>query len=152
MAFRALYEKVQKAHRLPPYEELDAEFDLDGIPETTCKPLREVAKRVFERTDAFRKILEPVLNPETVLDMQETQALSDQERQRTTDILTQLMQIDRALLLAELENTEDAYAAFARDAIASWKGIKPDLKKLVQAMHATWGKRRDVREMLHYLG
>jgi len=146
----AEYGRLLKAHALPPYAEL-AEFDLDAIPHDTTHPLREVAKKIFERTDSFRKIVEGLLQPEGISDMQEAEALSAQNEEIAA-ILRQLMRIDRELLLAELDNGEAAYAGFVRDAVPAWNALKPRIAAIGKRLVACWEHSTSAKGTLHYLG
>ena len=69
------YERLRKGTKLPTYAELNAEYDLDAIPHDATRPAREIAKKLFERTDGFRKILEGLLQQEGLAEMQEADVL-----------------------------------------------------------------------------
>lgn len=132
--------------------EFEREFDLDLVPKDSTRPLRDTAKRVFERVDAFRKVLETALNPDSMLEMQESERLTEKERALIIELLAKIMRIDRAMLLAELENDESSYDSFLHEMWPVWQSLKKDLRIIITRLHASWDARKDVREQLHYLG
>ncbi len=147
------YEKLQKAYTdLPPYASLAAEFDLDAIAPDAYHPAREVAKKIFERTDGFRKIIDGLLQPEGLAEMQEADEIGSMIGDEAAAILRQLMRIDRELLVAELENTEGAYTAFIQNASQQWDLIKPRLRPLVARLAACWQLPTAARRSPQYLG
>jgi hypothetical protein len=111
-----------------------------------------VAKKLFERTDNFRKILEAILQPEGLCEMQETDALGGALNDEIALILRELMRIDRMLLAVELDNTEAAYVAFVADAHARWMAIKVRLAPIMTALERCWSQPNGARGKLHYLG
>jgi hypothetical protein len=146
------YDTLRAAYALPSFSELNSEFDIDTIAPDTKHLAKEVAKKIFERTDSFRKILEAALQPESVLEMQEAEQLAENEHIRISATLRALMRIDRHLLLAELENTDAAYARFILAAAASWPALKADIRPLVEQLYNAWGTPRRGSKTLSYLG
>jgi hypothetical protein len=147
------YEKLQKTYAdLPSYESLVAEFDLDAIAPDAIHIPREVAKKVFERTDGFRKILDGLLQPEGLAEMQDADKVGTAMNDEATALLRHLMRIDRELLVAELANTEASYCTFICDAVQQWTTIKPRLRPLVERLAACWQQPTARTRSPHYLG
>jgi uncharacterized protein YlzI (FlbEa/FlbD family) len=148
---KATYAKLQKAYKLPKWEEM-AEFEIDMI-ESEKHLVKEVAKKVYERMDLFKKILESLLQPDvSITAMQEAERLTDEEHLRITELVRDLMRLDRLLLAAELENNETAYAVYIIDATARWKAMKPTLAPIVRSLRAGWEKSGAKKQQHHYMG
>jgi hypothetical protein len=146
------YDKLAQKYGLPAYAQLEPEFDLGAIPKGAPYVLKEVSKRLFERLDTFRKTLETLIHPELVLDMLEAESLTDLERASAAELLRTLMALDRSLLIAELDNTNDAYARWIADAAQKWHVMKATLRALLERIEMSWKSSRKIKEKLHYLG
>jgi len=148
-----LYAPAARQYKLPEYDELNHDFEVDTI-DPECKHLlKEVAKKVFERLDMFKKILETTIQPDaSILTMQEAEFLSEADYDKVGDALRHLMRLDRTLLLAELENDEKAYAEFINEAMREWPRIKQELTPIVKRMQQGWSKPNGAKKRQQYLG
>ncbi|MDD9954137.1 MAG: hypothetical protein OXR66_07425 [Candidatus Woesearchaeota archaeon] len=148
MAFKEDYATLS----LPPYDELNAEFDLSAVADDCARPAKEVAKKIFERVDGFKKILESLLQPESVIEMEEAGKLTEKQQQEIAAVIQSLMRIDRELLVAELENTDEAYVHFVNTAWAAWPSVKEKLQPIVQLLRDNWSVQKKLKITHHYLG
>jgi hypothetical protein len=150
----ARYESIAEQHQLPAFAEMNAEFDLDTIDQNAPHLIKEVTKRMYERFEIFKKILETLVQPDaSIISMQEAETLSAEEHERTQDLVRRLMLLDRELLLAELHNTDDAHAAFIRNGAKEWASIKRELEPLIRKLQDAWKEARVSRKFQqHYMG
>lgn len=150
MSIRELYDAASVP--LPPFEQLDAEFDISELPPETRRVVKDTAKRVFDRLNSFRGILEGLLQPDRILEMQEASALTDADRAEISSLLRKLMRLDRLMLEAELHNTDQAYAEYLRIAWAEWPMIKNHILPIIKKIQDEWKKPSAAKSVLHYLG
>jgi hypothetical protein len=146
------YEELQRKHDLPSYALMLVEFDIDTIPNDTTHLVREVTKKIFDRTDSFRKILEALLQPDGITDMFEADALGALGHEEISAILRELMRLDRQLLAAELDNGEEAYARFIRDGYTRWLMLKPRIAKIIEKLEISWTQAIRAKRDLNYFG
>jgi|GEM_PF-1097299 len=147
------YADAQKAHKLPPYAQLVDEFEIDTIEPESQHIVREVAKKLFERTDGFRKILEALLQADTsVLTMQEAEFFTEAEHERIALLTRRLMGLDRALLVAELENKDSSYVTYINETWDAWPDMKRELIPIITKMRDGWSKQAGKKKSQHYLG
>ena len=139
------YAEIEKKFRLPAFDVLNKDFDIDL--------LKEVAKKIFERLELFKKILETCMQPDvSLLSMQEAEFLTDSDHELIADILRRLMKLDRALLIGELENDDALYSIFVKDAAAEWPKIKKELNPVLQHMLNGWNTKHKIKQLHHYVG
>lgn len=146
------YEGISSRFTLPAYGQLNQEFDLDGIELGKRRVLKEVAKAMFERVNSFRIILESVVQPERVSEMQETEFLNEQERIAVADMLRHFMQLDRMMLSTELDNGDIAYAQFIMECWTQWQKLKPQTQIIIHRLEEGWKKPYSIRSSPQYLG
>jgi hypothetical protein len=151
--FQVVYAKLEKQHKLPSFAVLNEDFDVDTIDAGAKHPLKEVAKKIFERIELFKKILETSLQPDvSLLSMQEAEYLTETDHEIIADILRRLMKLDRTLLVAELENKDELYTGFVKDAAAEWPKVKKELNPVLQRMLEGWSTKHKIKQFHHYLG
>jgi hypothetical protein len=148
------YDQAAKAYQLPDFAAIAIEFDLDLIEPDTKRLLRDVTKKMFDRIDAFRKVLETLLQPDmSVISMQEAERLEHTDTDRVGEILRRLMLLDRQLLLAELYNTDEAYAQFITLCASEWPSIKQEMTPILTKLAKGWSIKQPVKPRhTQYLG
>jgi len=148
-----IYDALQKKHKLPAYDVLNKSFDIDTIDPDSKHPIKEIAKKIFERTDSFRKILEGIQQSDTsIVSMIEAEFLTEQEHETINSSIRELMRLDRLLLYAELTNTENDYATFIIDTQKEWSVLKEQLAPIIQKLSAQWKKPSATKTPHHYVG
>jgi hypothetical protein len=148
-----IYADLEKEFKLPKFEALNDDFDIDTIDTSAKHPVKEIAKKMFERVELFKKILETTLQPDvSILSMQEAESLGEKDHETLADVLRRLMRLDRTLLIAELENSDELYVGFIKDTAKEWSAIKTDLRPIFQRMHSSWSTKRTTKQLHHYLG
>jgi hypothetical protein len=149
----AIYLELQKKHKLPSFEQLNSDFDIDTVDPTSKHMLKELTKKIFERVEVFKKILETALQPDvSILNMQESEFLTESDHELVADILRRLMRLDRTLLIAELENSEELYAEFINEAFKEWPKVKKELGPVFRHMQLGWSTKQKIKQFQHYLG
>lgn len=153
ITFEEQYKILAQDFDLPKYKEMSDEYEIDTIDAETKHIVREVAKKVFERIDNFKKILETLMHGDAgLIAMQEAEFFSEEEHEQIMSLTRKLMRLDRALLVAELENTDAAYAGFIKEAYSAWPQLKKELAPIAKKMHDGW-QRPDTKKRKHnYLG
>jgi hypothetical protein len=150
---QALYAEVQKTYKLPDFSALNADFDIDTIDPMSKHLVKELTKKMFERVELFKKILETTLQPDvSILNMQESEFLAENDHEIVADILRRLMKLDRTLLIAELENSDELYAEFIIEAAKEWPKVKKELAPVIKHMQLGWSTRHKIKQFQHYLG
>jgi hypothetical protein len=150
---KTFYGELQKRHKLPEFDALNADFDIDTIDPESKHLLKELTKKIFERIEVFKKILETALQPDvSILNMQEAEFLTDADHEIVADIVRRLMRLDRTLLIAELENSEELYAEFVAEAAKEWPKVKKELGPVFRHMQLGWSTRQKIKQFQHYLG
>jgi hypothetical protein len=135
------------------FAEIDTLFDVASVEAETKRPLKEVAKRVFEEMDLFRKTLENLMQPDnSILSMQEAEALTEAQHEIVVRLARAMMRLDRRLLRAEAANTDEEYADFIRQAAAEWPPIRKELSLVALALEQSWSRNKKSKPSQHYLG
>lgn len=147
------YTVEREKHKLPEYQTLQKEFDIEGIEADTPRITKEVAKKVFEHIDIVRKTVEGLLQPDaSILLMQEAETLAESDHEMIADLARRLMRLDRRMLRAELTNTDEEYAEFIRQAATEWPEMKQEILPIVERMERGWLNKRKGKQRQHYLG
>jgi hypothetical protein len=154
---KTVYNAAAKQHKLPTFDVLNKDFDIDNIDPGHKHLIKEVSKKIFERIELFKKILETAMQPDvSVLSMQEAEYLTETDHAIISDILRRLMLLDRALLFAELQNDDILYANFIQEAAIEWPQVKKELAPIIMHMQEGWSTKHPIkqihRNMYHYYG
>ncbi|MBI2141809.1 hypothetical protein HYU16_05310 [Candidatus Woesearchaeota archaeon] len=146
------YDALRKKHKLPGFEELDAEFEISDI-EPDGSVLREVRKKIADKIGHVCGTVEQVLHPETNLaDLYESRVLDEQEKKELFEMYKKLMAAERKCVELFISSDEKLDAAFIKSFSAEWKTLKPQLIKLVRKLKESWEKETDEGEAAGYMG
>ena len=148
------YNELKKKHNLPEFKEIDFEFEISDLEETTFL-LRNIIRRIAEKLDFYSTMLEEVLQPDTsnLYAMHETKYLNEDDKNSMYELYTKLMNLNRQSIEVSLERNERNEADFINNVFAEWKKLKEELLKFVRKMRASWkAEEADIKEDLGYLG
>lgn len=148
------YIELKKKHRLPEFREIDFEFEISDLEETSFL-LRAVIRRMVEKIDFYTTMLEEVLQPDTsnLYAMHEMRYFDDKEKKQMYELYTKLMSLNRMSIEISLGWNEKNEAEFVSDAFVEWKNLREELLKFARKMRASWKtEEADIKEDLGYLG
>lgn len=148
------YAALQKRHMLPPFPEMDAEFELSYIDNDNSHfLLREIRRRIMDKLDAYLKLFENLFQAEpNVSTMHEQRLFSEQEKAQAFSLFSQLMRISRESALLDLNNDDAATAAFISGTFSEWRSLKPTISSLISRMKESWMASEDAEERMGYFG
>lgn len=143
------YAKLQKKYNLPDYKILNIEFDIEKIAENKTEVLlREIRRKIEQRTGSFLKMLEEFINPTyaSIASLTLIKSFTEEERkiiQRSYKYLVSLVLKSGVL---ETEYNEKTEADFIKEAIKKWHAAKKDLNILIKRLEKIWEEREEERE------
>ena len=148
------YIELRKKHKLPEFKEIDFEFELSDLEETSFL-LRAVIRRMEEKLDFYSTMLEEILQPDTsnLYAMHETKFFDDNEKKHMYELYIKLMNFNRQSIEISLEHNEKSEADFINNLFEEWKFLKQELLIFVRKMRNSWkAEEADIKEDLGYLG
>jgi hypothetical protein len=149
---RKRYAELEKKHRLPNYDFLDAEFEISTIEDEKFL-LREIRRRMHDKTEGICKMLDSILQPEATLHaMYEAGAFSDEEKKNIYRLYKELMSSHRASLALEVQADDAMDAKFIRDFSEKWKKAKEEALMIFRKLEECWTKDSEREEKLGYFG
>ena len=152
MDIKKAYETVQKKYQLPSFEDLNKNFEISDIEEETFL-LREIRKKIDDKVDTARCMLEEVLQPDTTLaGIYESRAFSDDEKGELFDLYRKLMKLHRQAFELLMKNDDVLDAAFICHVAHIWEKFKKDLSDKTQKLQKSWEKDIEDNEKVGYFG
>lgn len=146
------YNALKKKYSLPDFKDIDSEFDVSSIDQTTFL-LRRICEKINEKIGNFIKILEELLQPEgSIKSLYELRYLDDNDKKNAYFLYKKLMIRSIDFLSLSLTSNEKAHAEFIKNKFNEWENIKEDLKPLLEKMKKSWEIETDIKEDLQYLG
>lgn len=147
------YNELRKSLALPEFRDIDNEFELSDMEETRFL-LKSVLRRIAEKLDFYTVMIEEVLQPDTsnLYAMHETRFFDENEKKQMYELYTRLMNLNRHLILASLDNNPREQADFISRIFNEWKPLKHELVGYVKKMRASWKTEIYLKEDIGYLG
>jgi hypothetical protein len=148
---RKKFDELQKRYRLPSFNELNKQFDIDTI--ETDFPLRYVRKRISEFLEGYAGTIEDILYPDSALYvLYEYKTFNDAKKEALFEVYKRLMKLLRQSLAVSLVNSDQEDAKFIKAAYVQWSDIRKLLLPLAKDLVDCWEKEVNVKEELGYLG
>ena len=143
------YEKYQKKHNLPSYDELDKEFELlyIGDIKEIKFTLRFVRRRINDKISAACNMLQSLLqpNPSSFINLQESSFFSKEEKMAYSALLRDLMQIERVSLVLDFSSDDKKEAEFIKGVYKKWLEWKEEILKITKKLVEGW-KNLEIKE------
>ncbi len=141
------YKKIQEKYNLPSFVELNKDFNIERIADTqTDFLLREVRKFMADKFSNYLKFIEALLNPTNapMFVFSIVKLISNQEKDRLTEIYKKLAQIEVDIIELDIEFIEDKEAEFIKNSYKTWQEIKVDLLKVIKIIKENWNNKSEV--------
>lgn len=147
------YQKLAKKYKLPNYVEIDLGFEISTIDKEKFL-LREVRRRMLDKIDGIKDILESIIQPDTNIfsSIYESRIFNDEEKKKIYNIYKNLMILTRTATIVNLRADEKEEAKFIYDAFNEWQKLKSELILYIEKIKNNWKKETSVEEDLAYLG
>nr|MCK4930237.1 hypothetical protein [Nanoarchaeota archaeon] len=146
------YETLKKKYNLPELKELDKEFCIGKLEETTFL-LRGIINKMNERLEQTLKILGDIIQPENNLaNMYEAEGFSDDEKKNIFDLFKKISYYHKELLINDFTHEEDLAAELINKTFKEWKELKQEFLKILDKVKQYWKKETKSRLELGYFG
>ena len=146
------YEPLRKRHNLPPFKEIDEEFEISTI-ESDKFLLREIRKKIYEKIEDAGHILEDILQPDANISvMYEARVFDDDEKKDIFNLYRKMMYWKRMFNEAYVANSEQMDAELINTVFSSWKDIKKEMSSLIRKLRDSWLEDVDTKTDLPYFG
>jgi len=146
------YEELQKKYNLPSYKEINKDFEL-SIMEEEKFLLRQVRRKIAEKVEAYSKMIEPILMPESnQASMYECQLVTEEEKSKLYKLFKKMLYFDRFSIETSVNETNEQTAKFINEFWGEWSSIKSELSELFKKLKEGWTKEFELEEKRNYLG
>ncbi|MCX6742035.1 MAG: hypothetical protein NTX24_02565 [Candidatus Pacearchaeota archaeon] len=135
--FKKQYEPLRKKYKLPSFDDLNKEFEIEKIQEReTDFILREIRKGVGEKVGAFLRFFEAVLNPVVApaFIMAALKNFSNSDKEAIKENYQSLVEIELKSIKLDINYNEKTEAQFITQTFKTWQEIKPSLKVVIDSL------------------
>jgi len=148
-ALKKRYKKLQKKYKLPSFNELNQEFEIEKIQEKeTDFLLREIRKIISDKIAAFLRLFELFINPTSapifILNVIKTLTLKDKEL--IERIYHKLVYLELTSMVRDINYNEKKEVEFIKKTAKKWKEIKVDLNQFSLILERIKTKRNETRK------
>jgi hypothetical protein len=133
------YESVKKKYSLPELKELDREFCIGKLEDTTFF-LRSILLKMIERLENVFKLLSDIVQPSEsqLATMYEAEVFSDDEKKVIFDMMKKMAYFHRELALKDLNYDDDSAANAINKFYKDWLGMKKEVTKIMEKLRDAW--------------
>ncbi len=138
------YLVLQKRYKLPSFQEINEEFDIEKVAEneTECL-LREIRKSVMEKIIAYLRFIEMLLNPSNapLFFFALVKGLTSQDKRILEKLYDKLGSLEIEVIELDCNYSEKDEADFIKKLFTEWKSVKDDMLKLVEVLRRNWNQK-----------
>ena len=137
------YEKLRAKYKLPSFQELNVEFEIEKLQDRETDFLLRQARRVMiEKIAVVLRFLEIMVNPaegQTPLYVFSViKNISPDMKKIIEKIYKELTVIELNSLSLDIDYDKKNEAKFIKDVAARWPSIKKDLKEITKKLGVVW--------------
>jgi hypothetical protein len=153
MTVKKKYEELQKKYKLPSYNEMDNEFEIACIEDSEKFLLRNIRRKIAEKLEAYNKVIEAILMPESNLtSLYEYQIFSDEEKRKLYLFYKKFMYFDRMSIETSVDEDDKKTSEFINEFWKEWPAMKKKISEIVRNLKDGWTKEIKLKEEKSYLG
>ncbi len=130
------YSILAKKYKLPSFENLNENFEIDKIDRETETPLRLIRKVMMEKLVNSMGFLDLLLNPVNAPRMyvSYSRSLSIEDRKVIDEIYSILGDVSLSSLELEIDSSEKKEAEIIKRICSAWESVKPKFRKIMTNM------------------
>ena len=134
--FKEKYAVLAEKHKLPSFEEINKDFDIDRVCYETDFILRMVRRSMKDKITSYLSFLEMLINPVNAPRIYQMymKSLSEDENKLLTGIYEALGKFNFEALPWEFNSTEEEDAKAIKRTLEVWNESIGDFKKLLEGM------------------
>ena len=137
------YEKLGEKYKLPGFNELNAEFEIEKLQDReTDFLLRQVRRAMIEKTAVVLRFLEVLVNPteaQTQLYIFSVlKSISAEMKATIEKVYKELTVIELSSLSLDIDYDEKEEVKFIKDMAGKWPAIKKGLKEITKKLAVVW--------------
>lgn len=127
------YEKFVKKYKLPNFEKLNKNFEIEKISYESDCLLRAVRKAMLDKVFNLLSFLEMLLNPVNLprMYLPYVKQISSNDKRLIEKIYGELSELSMKALVLEVEYEEKKEAELVNSLYNKWSELKPDLRELM---------------------
>ncbi len=147
------YIPLQKKYRLPEFNVLNKDFDVEKAQDKETQfLLREFRREVTDKIAAFLRFFELFLNPQSapLFVLSISKNLSLHEKEIIAKIYKELVAMEIEAVNLDITYSESEEAKFIRETFLKWQELKPEVERIGQALRRTQTKNH--KEKRSYFG
>ncbi len=138
------YEKIQKKHHLPSFNEINEDFSIEKIDSEEIELLiREVRKFIGDKLSGYMRLTEAILNPMNVQMFVYSliKSLSPSDKDKLKEIYKELSKLELRFIELDIQYSEEKEATFIKDAFSNWQKMKKDLLEILENANKNWNTK-----------
>ncbi len=140
------YAVLQKKYKLPPFDQLNLNFDIErALERETDYLLREIRRNVADKVYLYLKFCEMILNPSNApfFMFSLIKNLSAGEKKKIDELYKKLAKMDIDMMDLDLNYSEKKEADFINSIFKEWKGINENLTLVVKSFKGSFDKSNE---------
>lgn len=145
MKIKEEYEKLREKYNLPHFKEIDNEFEISTIDKEGFL-LREIRRKIIEKIELYIKILESLLQPDTISlsDIYEYRFFNDEEKRNIFKLFRNLMVFHRFSIETSIDEDDKKTVEFINDFWKEWDKIKKEFSGFIKKLKEEWLKESNI--------
>jgi len=135
------YATLAKKYKLPSFQELNEEFEIEKIAEKETEVLlRHVRRCMLEKMSSVSRFFELILNPTeaNLLILSLLKDVSPETKKKIENLYKEVSLIEIASIDLDLDYNEKNEAKFIAEASKDWKKLKANLKVVSNQLGKSW--------------
>jgi len=132
------YAELEKKYKLPKFEDLNADFEIDKLDKESDSILRAIRKIMMEKIVNSMSFLEMLTNPVNAprMYMPYIRTMSAEDRKIIDDIYSSLADLSLLSLELEIDTAENNEANLIKDVFKKWQELRQGFRQIIASIKA----------------
>ncbi len=147
------YEKLRKKYKLPNFQQLNEDFDVERIAEKeTDFLLREIRKVMVDKALSYLRFFEYWINPSSapmfILSLSKT--LSSGTMKTIDSLYKELVEVELEVIGIDNIYSEKKEAVFIIKLAKEWKSVKENVADIAKTLKTAWKQKAGKKERSYF--
>ncbi len=138
------YEKFKKVYKLPEFQQLNEDFDIEKIAQNeTDFVLREIRRHMMDKIIAYLRFIEMLLNPSNapIFFFAAIKGFTTENKKLVEKVYEKLGEFEIEVIILDSKYDEKKEAEFIKKLSSKWKEISEKMIELAEILKKNWKQK-----------
>lgn len=141
-----LYSELQKKHNLPPFKEMNADFDIGKIKRDSGNLIRDIRRMMIEKIVYYIRLAELMVNPSQAspIMLNLLKEITSEDKGIIDSVLNSFVELEIEAHKLDVKSSENEESKLVNRVNSVWNNKREEVFSLIKILERNFGKKSPI--------